>query len=349
MSLASFGEKMAKKTFLSDKIQQSWSVHMQAFGPILENAFAEDYASRIHLTAALNNISRREFSQGLEKLKKIQPECKNDADRAAWLFFTGLLLEMAGDKHQSLVLYMQANKLHHRFYMPYLKIAKMAHEDNVYLMAEENYRAAIGCFDGTGLDSQSKTILASAYGNLATCLSMMHRFSEAEEALALSRQLIPNNPSLAAIEAVLCAVKGDDAGAKSQLDILQAYYPPALEKTAEDVDMILNKTHSHFFLIPTEEAPLRDFWQWFAETAESLEAAFEQGGEDAIHGAILDRLSTCFREEIHPAQIDISPEDGMYVLEFQDFFSVSLKAGYETLLSLCPRESLPHWRFTIGH
>jgi len=349
MALASFAEKLAKKTFLSDKVQQSWVVHMAAFGPILENAFAEDYSSRVHLTAALNNISRREFSQGLEKLKKIQPECRNDADKAAWLFFTGLLLEMAGDKHQSLVLYMQANDFHHRFYMPYLKIAKMAHEDNVYQMAEENYRTAIGCFDATGLDNQSKTILASAYGNLATCLTMMHRVPEAEEALAMSRQLIPENPALAATEAVICAVKGNAEDAKAQLDILQSYYPPALEKTAEDVEKLLNKSHSHFFLVPTEETPLRDFWQWFERAANSLEERFETSGEDSIHDEILDHLSTCFSEEIHPAQIDISIEDGMYVLEFQDFFSVSLQAGYEALLNLCPRESLSRWRFTIGH
>ena len=62
-------DKLAKKTFDSPVIQKSWLAHMQVFGPILENAFVEDYQARIHLVAALNYISNRKISQGLAKLK----------------------------------------------------------------------------------------------------------------------------------------------------------------------------------------------------------------------------------------------------------------------------------------
>ena len=59
MKKLSFADKLARKSFESAKFQQSWQVHYQAFGPILEPAFVENYQAKIHLTAALNFISNR--------------------------------------------------------------------------------------------------------------------------------------------------------------------------------------------------------------------------------------------------------------------------------------------------
>ena len=53
-------------------LRQSWEVHRQAFGPILEPAFEENQQVRILLINALNNISRREIQRGMEILKEIQ-------------------------------------------------------------------------------------------------------------------------------------------------------------------------------------------------------------------------------------------------------------------------------------
>lgn len=51
MKKQTLADKLAQKSFNSPKFQESWAVHMQAFGPILEPAFAEDYQARVHLTA----------------------------------------------------------------------------------------------------------------------------------------------------------------------------------------------------------------------------------------------------------------------------------------------------------
>ena len=45
-------DKLAKKSFEGAAVQKSWQAHMQAFGPILEPAFAENYQARIDLTSA---------------------------------------------------------------------------------------------------------------------------------------------------------------------------------------------------------------------------------------------------------------------------------------------------------
>lgn len=64
-------------------LRQSWEVHRQAFGPILEPAFVENPQVRIHLVAALNHISRRQIKRGMEILQSIKEQCIYDEDKAA--------------------------------------------------------------------------------------------------------------------------------------------------------------------------------------------------------------------------------------------------------------------------
>ncbi len=61
-------------------LRQSWEVHRQAFGPILEPAFTENPQVRILLINALNHISRREVKRGMELLKELHPHCIYDED-----------------------------------------------------------------------------------------------------------------------------------------------------------------------------------------------------------------------------------------------------------------------------
>ncbi|MBQ4094352.1 MAG: hypothetical protein IJC61_04835, partial [Oscillospiraceae bacterium] len=56
-------------------LAQSWEVHRQAFGPILEPMFEEMPQLRVVLVNALNHISRREVERGMELLKQLQPHC----------------------------------------------------------------------------------------------------------------------------------------------------------------------------------------------------------------------------------------------------------------------------------
>ena len=72
MGKKTLADKMAEKSFKSAAFQKSWQVHMNAFGPILEPAFKENYQARVHLTAALNEISGGKLKKGFEKLKKIE-------------------------------------------------------------------------------------------------------------------------------------------------------------------------------------------------------------------------------------------------------------------------------------
>ena len=100
MEKKSLADKMAEKSFNSPKFQKSWQVHTQAFGPILEPAFVDNFTARVHLTNALNHISRCDSEKGIQKLRLIEKDCVSDADKAAWLFCMGLCMGMAGMKEE---------------------------------------------------------------------------------------------------------------------------------------------------------------------------------------------------------------------------------------------------------
>lgn len=145
---------------------QSWETHRQAFGPILEPAFEENQEARVLLIDALNHISRREVKQGMELLKKLAPFCAYDEDRAAWAFFTGLCFEMAGAREQMLQWYQRAGEIGHRFYLPYLKLAKAAHASARFKEAKGYYETAVDCLLEMPDQDRDERMLGSAYTNL---------------------------------------------------------------------------------------------------------------------------------------------------------------------------------------
>jgi len=226
-------------------LRQSWEVHRQAFGPILEPAFQENQQVRILLINALNRISRREVKEGLELLKQIQPFCNYNEDKAAWAFFVGLCFEMAGAKKQMLQWYADAGKFHHRFYLPYLKLAKAAHGDGELLKARNYYVTAIRCLLETEDADRDEVILGSACTNLCSCLVMLHQYPEAEAAW-LQAQKYPLQPGAHATAAILYAAMGREAEMLQALEQLRQTQPAMLPQIEEMTRQIRSGTHPDF-------------------------------------------------------------------------------------------------------
>lgn len=349
MKKETFADKLAKKSFDSKEMQESWAVHKNAFGPILEPAFVEDYQSRVHLVAALNKISRRDIMGGIKKLEKIQKSCVTDADRAAWLFFMGLAYEMAGARAQMLQCYQEAGTYHHGFYLPYLKVAKAAHTDAAYDVAEENYREAIGCFEGTVLGEAEKVILASAYTNLAACLVMMHRMDEAQASLDASVSIAASQPGREATEALLCAVKGEHERAKALLNSLTGMPPAMLEATVGVVDKIIAGTHPHFYPVEIGTEYIEEFQSWFTEKQNSLDTYLRAESYDNVFALMQPKLSELFPYMERDLEFGLNPLEQGYKISFVDFYMVGLRKHYEDLIQACPEEIAKNWKFEIVH
>lgn len=226
-------------------LQQSWEVHRQAFGPILEPAFTENKQVRVLVVNALNHISRREIKRGMELLTELRPHCTNDADKAAWAFFVGLCFEMGGARDQMLEWYEKAGEFGHRFYLPYLKLAKAAHNAAQFERAKGYYHTAIGCLLEMNDIDRDETFLGSAYTNLTSCCTMLHQYAEAEAAW-INAQNYPLQPGADATAAILYAAMGDADKTAAHIENLKEKFPAWVAQTQQMTQAILDGTHPAF-------------------------------------------------------------------------------------------------------
>lgn len=226
-------------------LRQSWELHRQVFGPILEPAFTENQQVRILLINALNHISRREVKRGMELLKELHPYCIYDEDRAAWAFFVGLCFEMGGAREQGLEWYEKAGNIGHRFYLPYLKLAKAAHSAAQFEKATGYYQTAIACLLEMPENDKDEEILGSAYTNLTSCFTMLHKYQEAERAWKTAQQY-PAQPGANATAAILYAAMGDAEKTAEHINCLKEKFPEWVPQTQQMTGQILNGTHPAF-------------------------------------------------------------------------------------------------------
>ena len=349
MKKETIADKLAKKTFYSDAFQQSWDVHMQMFKPILEPAFQEDYQTKVHLAAALNHISRREIKKGFEKLKKIEKQCKTEADTIAWLTFMGVCFDMAAMKEEMLAFYQEANAYGHDFYLPYMKVAKKAYEDNVFEVAEENYRNAIKCLEKNMLAPQYRIYLASSYSSLATCLIMMHRKEEAEELLDISKKMLPEQSGREVIEVVLRALEGKTEESEALMQVIEKNYSQAADEVGKVVDKIYKKSHSQFFEIEIEEENIKEFWEWFEESQARLIQYIKKEQLDLFFQNMQPKLGEVFPFMEIDLELAIEQIESGYQITFADFYMKALMSGYEKLIRECPEEVKKIWTFQVVH
>lgn len=349
MKKQSIADKMAQKSFASPEIKKSWAVHMQAFGPILKPAFAEDYQARIHLCAALNHISSKNLPQALLKLNGLQKRLQTDADKAAFFFTMGLFCETAGKTEEMVALYSQANSLGHKFYLPYLKVAKFYLDNCSYDQAETNYRAAIDCFTATGLSDSDKLLLGSAYTNLASSLIMMHRYEEAEAALETSRSFCADAPGRAAPEAVLHAVRGETEKLEACLNVLKSHVPFAWESIKKSTDKILAGTDPMFFPVCVDMEKIHAFWNWFAASQQDLHTKLDQQKYDTAMADIANHLLETFPFLEQPPYVAFGKNAAGYVIQLKDMFAIGISAAYASLMEACPEEVKASWQFDVVH
>ena len=349
MKKESFADKMARKAFEKPDVKKSWEVHTKAFGPILEPAFANNLQARIHLTAALNMISSRNLAGALVKLKALQKSVATQADKAALLFCFGLYAEMAGSQEQMLAYYSLANETGHRFYLPYLKVAKFYLNGRMAAEAEENFRKAIDCFTAAPLSDAEKIILGSAYCNLASCLTMQHRYDEAEAALASSRSICPDAPGRAAAEAVLHAIRGDAAKVEECLAQLSAQSAEVRAAVKKNTDGILAGTDPMFFAVPVDDGKIAAFWQWFAGYETDMKAKLDKEKYDEGLTPVAKQLLVTFPFLEEVPNVGLGKNAKGYVVELKDYYAVAIVAAYEKLIAACPAEIGEKWQFVIAH
>lgn len=337
--------KPSAGTFADPILRQNWQAHLQAYGPILEPAFREDEQARLLLCAALNLITGKNLPQALLKLKALEKRMRTDADKAACFFAGGLFQEYAGNYEQMAQLYEQANRLGHRFYLPYLKAAKFQLDSRSYGEAEKNYRAALTCLTGTG--QRERQLLASSHVNLASCLLMMHRREEAEAALEASRQIDAQVPGRCAVEAVLHALRGEQAQAAAGLEALKVRVPAAYDAIAKSVEQIALGTEPQFFVLEVAEENLQRFWSWLRSDTKVLKRKMDRQDYEPVIRQIAQKLLEAFPFLEQPPYVALGKNHRGYVIQLRDQYALAAAHGYEKLMAACPEDIRASWQFDV--
>lgn len=343
-------DKISEK-FCGEAIRKSWEIHMQAFGPILESAFTEDYLSRVQLIAALNKISRKEIRGGFQKLQPLEKKCVTDGDWTAWLYFMGLCFEMAGSREGMLDYYEQANEFSHQFYLPYMKVARCYLEGSMFEPAENRFRQAVDCFSDDSVNEQEKNILHAAYAGLVSCLTFMHRYNEAEEMLERARRLLPLSDgwNRSAAEAGLCALLGRQEEMKRSLEVLKQHSAEEYFRVDAMTRRILDKSEPAFFAVSLDVDALSSFWQWFLSQEKELARKLKNGEPEEALDMLSEQLNKTFPFVEREIEVGILIDEDCFRVDLPDYFSVSLTEGYKELLACCPKVLTGRWKFTVIH
>ena len=339
--MGEFLDLAAQTAFESQTVQQSWRVHLQAFGPILEPAFASDPQSRIDLTDALNRLSRQDLQGAMDRLRPLQQRCETDADCAAWLFFVGMCFELAGDTENMVQFYTRAGEFGHRFYLPYAKLARLYYESREFEGAEANFRLAMECLDPAG-ELRQKMTLAGLESNLARCLLAMHRYDEALALLERVEEAFPKMKGVTDTRAMVYAAMGDEAHCAEALDRLRAGDAEAAGPVERAARAILDGTDSHYRVLPADEDRLAAFWPWFC----SQESKLRREDPEMLRQQLMQKLRPVFPDAAGTDVAVRETETGRTV-ELATGCSRTLEAGLARLLALRPAELEPDWSFEL--
>ena len=328
-------------------LAQSWEAHRQAFGPILEPAFKDRPPLRIPLTAALNHISRKEIKKGIEILESLKEHCTCDEDHAAWTFCVGLAFEIAGDQQKMVRWYTKAGDYGHRFYLPYFKIAKVAYFNLHSETAAENYARGLTCLLEAKGDDADTAMLVSAYVNLCTVLTMIHRYDEAEKAWEMVKNY-PLPPTSFASGAVLFAAKGDPVKTAECLHALQKAAPLQYDATKSRCEGILEGRNGHFSVIPFEKDAVEAFWHWFEANEKHLAQTLETNEAEAL--ALIKKALTavCPLFTAEP-RIHIKKKKDGYLLTVEDFYAKTLTEELPKLFAARPETVAKTFSFAVSH
>ncbi len=349
MKKKTLADKIADKAFENPKFKAKWDEMMTVFGPIVQDAFVDNSQIRVHLANAINNISGGDLKKAIGLLEKVKEAVETEADEACWLFFMGLVFDVAGMTDNMLEYYIASCQRNHTFYMPYMKVAKDAYAKRAFDAAEDYFKKTLYCFTVNDLmdDGPSQVIIASVYTHLAAVLTSMHRYEEAYEFITLSENTILSQAGRNATKAVLCAAMGKTDELEEAISELKKDSPQFLEDTEKIVNKILNKTDAGFFDIGTDENEIASFWAWFTENEKDFYGMLTQERFEEFFALLGERLKAVFPFMLETLEFGIEEAEESYRILFADFYAVTLANGYKNLIESAPEELKERWEFDI--
>lgn len=336
---------------LPEEVAKSWNIHVSYFGTILESAFKDDIPTRIQLTAALNQISSYNPDRGIEILTELEERCICNEDRCAWNFCMALGYEYARKQELSVGYYFQCCQYSPDFYLPYLKVAKLAHTNQNFSLAKDYYRLTIKSITDHKLkkDKNMRLAEASAASNLASCYTMMQDLPMAAMMLEYSSKLVKELPGRNGAYAMLYAAMGDKENAEVHLKALKEEDEWTYERTIQPVYEILGGIHPHFHAITPVEEYICGFWKDFSAKEAVFREQLDDGADEEICEYISDIMTRSFPCMQKKLRVRACKTDSGYLVELSDYYTVTLIKGYQKIIADMPLKLHDNWIFINVH
>lgn len=342
-------DKLAGKIFSTGFFQQQWASRAETFGAIMEPAFTNDPKSRIRVLSLFSLIDRHQFSRAYRKLAELQRFARQSgkAEQALADFLYGLCSEVAGDEQQMLTGYIRCTEMEPAYHVPYIKVAKAMLDRAQYESAAAYFQQGISSLQRMPQTDKTRYSLASARGNMALALTMMHEYEDAREQLDEALTSPAHRHAFHSIEALLAAATGDAESAGKHLALLGEASPDRVADNRELVDRILDGKHPHFTVIPVADEAVAEFWTWFRAQESHLSSLTQQDSPGALIAELTKQLTPVFPFEERPLHISAEKRGGQVRILIDDYCSRSLRAGLVTLTAACPADIRSRWEFII--
>jgi len=323
-------------------------VHTKMFGEIFSSSFSENEEAQIHLTAALIDLSNRQYKQALPKLSILEALCVKTFDCAAVDYFMGLNYELLEDECKMNESYEKLRDSNVAFvfplsFHPFYRTAKFAQREAECKKALFYYQKALSFYSADSTDRRITSALSHIVYDMATVFLYTHHYDECREFLALSNQYdSKSNQHRTYVTAILCAIQGQT---KDAVEYLESMNPFLQENCRPMIKAISERKDLHYYAVPQDRTGYPDFWENLAAKADELESIVRNGNTSEASTIISELLSKTlsFMKKTLVCRVE-GFGDSIHVLCKNDHVK-TLIAEYEALFSVKPAR-LQNWKFS---
>lgn len=336
MDINEFNYLLSEYALNSDNYKNWRKIHGNAFGNTFLRAFEGNPEAQIHLTAALINISQRNFEQAMPKLNLLKSICDNSYDEAVINYFIGLNYECLGDEEQMTIYYDNlynsgVSLLFNQSLHPYYRTAKFAQRDSECSKALYYYKKALAFYENTEIDAEKAKLVSFINYDIGTVYVYSHKYEKAKEHLDISCEYNSAlNGQRDYVLAILYAVQGKE----NELNLLLENMSQFLRMNCEAMtSAILDKTDLHYCVVPQNNIQYLDFWKKLLSEKDKLTQLVDEGNFAEAESIISEKLTDTFEFMKKKLACRIEKDNSKIIVKCKNYCVKTLIAEHEKLFS----------------
>lgn len=314
--------------------------HTKVFGKLFSQAFSENTDGQICLTAALINISGRNFEGAKPMLDNLEAICHSEFDSAVICYFKGLNFEFMGKEDKMTENYEKFRQFDipvgvGYFFHPYYRTAKLAQKSSECSKAIYYYKKALEFFESKSPRGNDAVVVGQIMYDLATVFLYMHEYEQCERFIDIACQYNKsNNPQLDYVKAILYAVQGK----KNESDALTDKMIELLKVSCRGMTAaILSGQDLHYCTVLQDRSSYPSFWEWVVKNEGEIVRAVISGNIVQAENMISQKLTGTFAFVRRSLECGIEYNGGKIIVKCKNYRIKTLKEEYKALLDMRPQ------------